>query len=217
VESPGGTTAVPSLQASPPMHYDPRSGTHGLPHSPFYSLVVPRPIGWITSISATGVVNLAPYSFFNAVSSDPPIVMFSSSGRKDSLVNIEKTGEFVCNLATWDLREEMNLTSGRHAPDVSEPEIAGLEMAPSVLVAPPRVKRSPAALECRLLRTMDLTNGDGVPVGSTVIFGEVVQIHIDDAVITEGRVDLKKIRPIARLGYMDYAVVDTIFPMKRPG
>lgn len=199
------------------MHYDPRHDGHGLPHNPFYSLVVPRPIGWISTLSEAGVVNLAPYSFFNAVSSDPPIVMFSSSGRKDSLVNIEKTGEFVCNLATWDLREEMNLTSGRHAPDVSEPEIAGLEMVPSVAVKPPRVKRSPAALECRLLRTIDLANGDGVPIGNTVIFGEVVQIYIDDAVITEGRVDLKKIRPISRLGHTDYATVDNIFAMTRPG
>lgn len=199
------------------MHYDPRTGNHGLPHSPFYALVVPRPIGWITSLSESGVVNLAPYSFFNAVSSDPPIVMFSSSGRKDSLVNIEKTGEFVCNLATWDLREEMNVTSGRHAPDVSEPEIAGLEMVPSVAVKPPRVKRSPAALECRLLRTIDLTNGDGVKIGSTVVFGEVVQVYIDDAVIVDGRVDLEKIRPLSRLGYSDYASVDKIFSMKRPG
>jgi flavin reductase (DIM6/NTAB) family NADH-FMN oxidoreductase RutF len=199
------------------MHYDPRTGNHGLPHSPFYALVVPRPIGWITSLSETGVVNLAPYSFFNAVASDPPIVMFSSSGRKDSLVNIEKTGEFVCNLATWELREEMNLTSGRHAPDVSEPEIAGLEMVSSLSVKPPRVKRSPAALECRLLRTLDLTDVDGVKVGSTVVFGEVVQVYIDDAVIIDGRVDLEKIRPLSRLGYSDYATIDTIFSMKRPG
>lgn len=199
------------------MHYDPRTEAHGLPHNPFYALVVPRPIGWITSLSETGVVNLAPYSFFNAVSSDPPIVMFSSSGRKDSLNNVEKTGEFVCNLATWDLREQMNLTSGRHAPDISEPEIARLDMVPSVLVAPPRVKASPAALECRYLRSIDLTNSDGVPVGSTVVLGEVVQIHIADEVITDGRIDLARIRPIARLGYMDYSVVDHIFAMKRPG
>ncbi|HVJ44334.1 MAG TPA: flavin reductase family protein [Dongiaceae bacterium] len=198
------------------MHYDPRHDAHGLPHNPFYSLVVPRPIGWITSLSETGVVNLAPYSFFNAVSSDPPVVMYSSDGRKDTLNNIEKTGEFVCNLATWDLREAMNATSGRYPPDVSEPEVIGLEMVPSVLVAPPRVKASPAALECRYLQSIELTNGDGVPIGNTVVLGEVVQIHIADEVITEGRVDLTKIRPIARLGYMDYAVVDTIFSMKRP-
>ncbi|HVJ35891.1 MAG TPA: flavin reductase family protein [Terriglobia bacterium] len=199
------------------MHYDPRHDGHGLPHNPFYSLVVPRPIGWITSISETGVVNLAPYSFFNAVSSDPPVVMYSSDGRKDTLNNIEKTGEFVCNLATWDLRDAMNATSGRYPPDVSEPEVAGLEMVPSVLVAPPRVKASPAALECRYLQSIELTNGDGVPIGNTVVLGEVVQIHIADEVITDGRVDLTKIRPIARLGYMDYTVVDTIFSMKRPG
>ena len=199
------------------MHYDPRHEPHGLPHDPFYSLVVPRPIGWITTVSETGIVNLAPYSFFNAVSSDPPIVMFSSSARKDSLVNAEKSGEFVCNLATWDLRAEMNVTSGRYPADQSEPEIAGLEMLPSILVKPPRVKRSPAALECRVLQIVELTDSAGVKAGGTVVFGEVVQIHLDEAVLTEGRVDLTKIRPIARLGYMDYSVVDTIFAMKRPG
>lgn len=199
------------------MHYDPRHDPHGLPHDPFYALVVPRPIGWITSVSADGVVNLAPYSFFNAVSSHPPIVMFSSSGRKDTLNNIEKTGEFVCSIATWDLREAMNQTSGRYPPDVSEPEVVGLEMAPSVLVAPPRVQASPVALECRYLRSIELTTGEGAPVDGTMVLGEVVQIHIDERVLTDGRVDLAKIRPIARLGYMDYSVVDTIFTMRRPG
>lgn len=199
------------------MHYDPRHESHGLPHDPFYSLVVPRPIGWISSVSEKGIVNLAPYSFFNAVASDPPIVMFSSSDRKDSLNNIEKTGEFVCNLATWDLKEAMNQTSGRYPSDISEPEIAGLEMAPSFVVKPPRVKHSPVALECCYLQSVALKTGDGKPAKGTVVFGEVVQIYIDDQVLTNGQIDLKKIRPIARLGYMDYAVVDTIFAMKRPG
>jgi flavin reductase (DIM6/NTAB) family NADH-FMN oxidoreductase RutF len=199
------------------MHYDPRHESHGLPHDPFYSLVVPRPIGWICSISAQGVVNLAPYSFFNAVSSDPPMVMFASSGHKDSITNIEATGEFTCSLATWDLREPMNQSSGRYPPDVSEPAVIGLEMAPSVTVAPPRVKASPAALECRYLRTVELVTGDGTLTKNAVVFGEVVRIHLDEAVLTEGRVDLTKIKPIARLGYMDYALVDNIFEMKRPG
>lgn len=199
------------------MHYDPRNEPHGLPHDPFYALVVPRPIGWITSVSATGVVNLAPYSFFNAVCSDPPMVIFSSSGPKDSLANIEQTGEFTCSFATWDLREAMNQSSGHYPPEVSEPEIIGLEMAPSVLVAPPRVKASPAALECRYLRSIPLVTSDGQPTRNTMVLGEVVQIHIDDQVITGGRVDLAKIRPLARLGYMDYTTVDTIFAMKRPG
>ena len=198
------------------MHYDPRHDHHGLPYDPFYALVVPRPIGWITSVSEEGVVNLAPYSFFNAVSSHPPVVMFSSSGRKDSLRNIEKTGEFVCSLATWDLREAMNQTSGHYAPDVSEPEVAALEMAPSILVAPPRVEASPVALECRYLRSIELTTSEGAAVDGTVVLGEVVQIHIDERVLTDGRVDLAKVRPIARLGYMDYTVVDTIFSMRRP-
>jgi flavin reductase (DIM6/NTAB) family NADH-FMN oxidoreductase RutF len=199
------------------MHYDPRNESHGLPHDPFYALVVPRPIGWICSISALDVVNLAPYSFFNAVSSDPPMVMFASSGHKDSITNIEATGEFTCSLATWDLREPMNQSSGRYPPDVSEPAVIGLEMAPSVTVAPPRVKASPAALECRYLRTVELVTGDGTLTKNAVVFGEVVRIHLDEAVLTEGRVDLTKIKPIARLGYMDYALVDNIFEMKRPG
>jgi flavin reductase (DIM6/NTAB) family NADH-FMN oxidoreductase RutF len=198
------------------MHYDPRSEHHGLPHNPFYALVVPRPIGWITTMTREGIVNLAPYSFFNAVSTNPPFVMFSSGPRKDSQRNAEETGEFVFNLATYDLRAEMNATSARVPADVSEPELIGLEMEPSILVAPPHVKRSPVALECRYRQTVNLTTGDGETSENAIIIGEVVQVHIDDAVITDGRVDLGKIRPIARLGYMDFTVVDNIFEMKRP-
>jgi flavin reductase (DIM6/NTAB) family NADH-FMN oxidoreductase RutF len=199
------------------MQYDPRSDSHGLTQDPIYSLVVPRPIGWITTLSRNGVINLAPYSFFNAVASRPPFVIFSSGPRKDSQRNAEEMGEFVCNLATYELRHEMSASSARFGPDESEPELIGLEMAPSTLVAPPRVKRSPAALECRYVRTVDLTTSDGVSSENAIVIGEVVQIHIDDAVIVNGRIDLAKIRPIARLGHADYTVVDTIFEMKRPG
>src|ERR1700674_2623414 len=129
------------------MYFDPRDKEYPLKHDPLTSLVVPRPIGWISTLSRSGLVNLAPYSFFNAVASRPPFVMFASAGRKHSQHNAEESGEFVHNLAIWDLREEMNITSAAVGADVSEPELAGLEMVPSVAVKPPRVKRSPVAFE----------------------------------------------------------------------
>src|SRR5947208_3498398 len=135
------------------MHYDPRKNDHELPYNPFKALVIPRPIGWISTLGSSGVVNLAPYSFFNAVLSSPPMVMFSSSDAKDSRHNAETTGEFVTSLATWELREAMNASSGSFARGVSEPERLGVEMTPSVYVRPPRVKRSPVALECRYVKT----------------------------------------------------------------
>ncbi len=199
------------------MYYDPRvQKSHGLPRDPFTSLVVPRPIGWISTISAAGIVNLAPYSFFNAVASRPPHVMFASDGRKDSLRNAEETGEFVCNLATWELREEMNLSSAPVGPEVSEPDFAKLEMTPSVAVRPPRVKRTPVALECQYLKTIEIPGENDKPVPHAIVLGRVVGIYVDDAVIKDGCIDLKRIRPISRLGYMDYAVVESIFSMQRP-
>ena len=201
------------------MHYDPIKDNHNLPHDPFTALVVPRPIGWITTIGRTGVVNLAPYSFFNAVAARPPYVMFASGMRKDSQRNAETSGEFVANLATFDLRDQMNATSASVDSAVSEPEIAGLEMAPSVAVKPPRVKRTPIALECKYLKTVDLPGLDGKPHIFSIVIGAVVSIFIDDSIIVDGHVDLSKARPIARLGYLDdYAVVtsDTMFKMPRP-
>ena len=197
------------------MFYDAVENNHGLKRDPFKALVVPRPIGWISSISPEGVVNLAPYSFFNAVSSRPNIVLFSSGGRKDSVVNAEATGEFVCNMATWDLREHMNETSASVGPEVDETELAGLETVPSTLVKPPRVAASPVALECKYMQTVNLPPSDGVV--NTVVFGQVVGVHIDDSVIEDGMVDVARFKPIARLGYHDYAVVDELFSMKRPG
>src|SRR5262245_18969527 len=135
------------------MQYDPRSEPHGLKHHPATALVVPRPIGWLTTIGPTGVVNLAPYSFFNIVASNPPFVIFSSSTRKHSQANAETSGEFVLNMATYELREEMNLSSGAYDETVSELELAKLEMVASRYVKPPRVKRSPIALECNYLKT----------------------------------------------------------------
>src|SRR5438552_1601969 len=143
----------------------------GLPWDPFKAIVAPRPIGWITTLTPDGVVNLAPYSYFNAVGDKPNVVMFSSSSRKDSERNAEATGEFVCNLATWDIRQEMNLTSA--TVDGSEPEFAGLEMTPSRLVAPPRVAAAPAALECVYLDTYLIRARDGREHSSHVVFGEV--------------------------------------------
>ena len=198
------------------MFYDAIENAHGLRHDPFKALVSPRPIGWISSLDKDGRLNLAPYSYFNAVSDRPHIVMFSSSGRKDSIANVEDTGEFVCSLATFDLRDRMNQSSAPYPRAISEFREAGLETAPSRLVKPPRVAASPVALECRYLQTIALADENGVPAESWVVLGQVVGIHIDDALITDGMVDITRARPIARLGYMDYAVVDAVFAMPRP-
>jgi flavin reductase (DIM6/NTAB) family NADH-FMN oxidoreductase RutF len=206
------------------MFYDTRIGDHGLPHNPFKACVVPRPIGWITSMNEAGVVNLAPYSFFNGVAGDPPCVMFAPGGRKadgppdgskDSLANVERTGEFVCNVVTWDLREAMNVTSAPAPVGVDEAAVAGLEMAPSRLVKPPRVKASPIHMECRYLQTVDLPS-DIAGVRNAVVFGQVIGIHIDESVLTGGLVDMAKLKPVARLGYMDYCLVEEVFAMPRP-
>lgn len=198
------------------MYYDPRARDHGLPRDPFTSLVVPRPIGWISTVGVSGIVNLAPYSYFNAISSRPPHVLFASAGRKDSRRNAEETGEFVVNLATYELREELNLTSAELEPDVSEADFARLEMEPSRAVRPPRVARCPAALECQYVKTVliDGVGDQGKEVA--IVIGRVVGIYIDDRVISDGRVDIGALRPIARLGYMDYCVVDNMFTMLRP-
>ena len=165
------------------MYYDTKNNQHGMKHDPFKAVVVPRPIGWISSLSSDGVLNLAPYSFFNAVCDRPPIVMFSSLGRKDSLINIEETGEFVCNLATWDLREAMNLTSTPLPRGVNEMIEAGLDPAGSRLVQPPRVKASPCALECKWLQTVRLNDVEGKPTHRYIVFGQVIGVYIDEAFI----------------------------------
>ncbi len=151
------------------MDYDPRSEPHGLAHDPGTCLVVPRPIGWITTISPAGIVNLAPYSFFNIISTKPPFVMFSSSTRKHSQRNAEMAGEFVFNLATYDLRTEMNITGSDHAEDISEAEIAGLAMVSSRVVKPPRVERSPIALECIYNKTVELVQSNGKKTVNSLI------------------------------------------------
>ena len=198
------------------MFYDAVANSHGLQWDPFKALVSPRPIGWISTLCRNGVVNLAPYSFFNAVSTDPHFVMFSSGGRKDSQRNAEETGEFVCSLATFELREAMNRTSQHVGPEVDEMELAGLTAAPSKLVAPPRVAESPVAFECKYWRTIDLPGPDGGPGTHAIVLGQVVGVHIDDAAIVDGKVDVTKLKPIARLGYGDYAVIDEVFELSRP-
>ena len=198
------------------MFYDTAKNDHGLPRDPFKAIVSPRPIGWITSMSARGEINLAPYSFFNAVSDEPPIVLFSSEGPKDSLVFVEQTKEFVCNLATFDLRTAVVATSAQFPRGVNEMAESDLAPAPCRLVRPPRVAASPCALECKLLQIIEMVDLDGKPSSRHVVFGQVVGIHIDDRFIRDGRLDTAAMAPIARCGYADYAVVDKVFSIARP-
>jgi flavin reductase (DIM6/NTAB) family NADH-FMN oxidoreductase RutF len=198
------------------MFYETAKNDHGLARNPLKAIVAPRPIGWITSMSAKGEINLAPYSFFNAVSDDPPMVLFSSEGPKDSLVFVEETKEFVCNLATFDLRNAVVETSGQFPRGVNEMDQCGLAPAPSRLVRPPRVAASPCALECRLLQIVDVKDLQGRPSTRYVVFGQVVGVHIDDRFIKDGRLDTAAMQPLARCGYTDYSVVDKVFAMARP-
>jgi flavin reductase (DIM6/NTAB) family NADH-FMN oxidoreductase RutF len=188
-----------------------------LPRDPFKAFVAPRPIGWVSTVGPDGEVNLAPYSYFNAVCDHPPMVMFSSEGPKDSATFADSGREFVWNLATYDLREQMNLTSAELPRGDSEFEAAGLAMAPSRLVAPPRVAASPVAFECRVVDRFELTDADGRPAANIVTFGQVVGVHVDERYIVDGRVDTAGMRPIARCGYRgDYTVVSELFEMLRP-
>lgn len=189
---------------------------HGLPHNPFKAIVAPRPIGWISTRHPNGSLNLAPYSFFNAVSDSPPIVMFSSSGYKDSVTNADAGGDFVFNLATEDLKEAMNRSSAPYPHGVSEFDKAGLTPLDSDLVSAPRVGEAKAALECRTLQTLRLTGLDGEMSDNWVVFGEVVAVHIAEDVLVDGLFDVTRARPLSRLGYMDYAVTDAVFQMTRP-
>ncbi|WP_244816720.1 flavin reductase family protein [Caballeronia sp. Lep1P3] len=196
--------------------YDPSQG-HGLPHDPFKAIVAPRVIGWISSRTATGGINLAPYSFFGAFATFPYVIGFSSEGRKDSISNIEATGEFVWNMSTRPLAERMNRTSAPVAPDVDEFELAGLTKAPGRNVAVPHVAESPAALECRLLQVIRLTNLDGEPMNNWLALGQVVGVHIRGEFLKDGLFDTAAARPIMRAGYRaDYAEIGEMFQMVRP-
>jgi flavin reductase (DIM6/NTAB) family NADH-FMN oxidoreductase RutF len=204
------------------MFYDPDKNDHGLQHNPFKSCVVPRPIGWISSISADGIHNLAPFSQFQNLTFDPPYVMFAANqnsleARKDTVVNVEQTGEFVYNMATYDLRDAVNRSAAEVPPEVDEFSLAGVTRAPSIKVRPCRVAESPVQFECRYYQTIRLP-GNG-PMGTVdVIIGRVVFVHIKNEVLTQdGRLDILKVRPLARLGYYDYTTVDSIFEMVIPG
>ena len=198
--------------------YEPRNG-HGLKHDPFNAIVAPRPIGWISSRGAGGNVNLAPYSFFNAFCYKPPIVGFSSTSRKDSVQNIEETGEFVWNLATMNLAKQMNATAAHVARNVSEFEIAGLTPEPCRLVNVPRVAESPVAFECKLCEVIQLKGADGTRAEAWLTLGEVVAVHIDRTIIRDGVYQTALAQPIVRAGRKgDYFVIreDAIFEMARP-
>ena len=201
------------------MFYDPRINYHWLPHDPFKSCVAPRPIGWISSIAKDGTVNLAPYSFFNAVADNPPMVMFVASGNdiyglKHTLSNIESTGDFVCNIGTWALRHHLNKTSAPVSAEINEIDYAELTAISSNSVNAPRIAESPIHLECEYDQTLDLPfNGEG---RNSVCFGRVVGIHISEDILSDGLIDMTKFMPIARLGYHQYTVVEKVFEMIRP-
>jgi flavin reductase (DIM6/NTAB) family NADH-FMN oxidoreductase RutF len=173
---------------------------HGLAHDPFNAIIAPRPIGWISTRSADGVRNLAPYSFFNAFNYFPPIIGFASIGAKDSLRNARETGEFVWNLATRELAELMNLSSSMVAPTVDEFALAGIETASSRLVAPARVAASPVSMECKVTQIVQLETAAGALCESWVVFGEVVGVHIDRAMLEAGVYITERARPILRGG-----------------
>ncbi len=204
------------------MFYETKKNNHGLKHDPFKSCIIPRPIAWITTISNDGVDNCAPYSFFNGVSSDPPMVMFANngsaidgSGPRDTFSNIKENQEFVINISTFNTKDKMNKTSARLCRNVSEIEFASLETLDSRLVKPKRLKESPINMECTLYKIIDLP-GITEDNYNGILIGKVIGIHINDEYIKDGKVDVKKIKPLARLGYFDYSVIDDFFSIKRP-
>ncbi|WP_449256668.1 flavin reductase family protein [Bosea sp. (in: a-proteobacteria)] len=188
----------------------------GFAHDPFKAIVAPRPIGWITALNGKGEVNLSPYSFFNAISARPNMVVFSSENKKDAVSFIEETGEFTCSLVSGALVRQMNLTSAPLPRGQSEYAHAGLDMAPSRFVRPPRVAGTPAALECKSVSIQQLRDIDGKEVPRWMVIGQVVGIFIDDAFVKDGRFDTAGANPIARCGYADYAAVTELFSIQRP-
>ena len=202
-----------------PTHfYEPRNG-HGLPHDPFNAIVGPRPIGWISSISQAGIPNLAPYSFFNAFNYVPPIVGFASIGAKDTLRNVQETGEFVWNLATRPLAEAMNSSCAAVPPEVDEFALAGLTAVPSRLVGAPRVAESPVSFECRVTQVIQLQGANGDAVSTWLVLGEVVGVHIARELLSDGIYDTAAAGHILRGGGpADYFTVgpEQLFRMHRP-
>lgn len=201
------------------MFYRPGTDDPHPPHSPFKAIVTPRPIGWISTLDAKGVANLAPYSFFNAISDDPPMVVFGSTGGKhdreigkDTLSNILETGAFVVNIVSRALLDAMNVSSGNYPADVDEFDLAGLEKAAGIAVAVPHVAASPAALECKLWQVVPMPGGK-----NHAVFGQVVGIHIDDQYMENEMLNIRAYAPVARLGYRDYAAIEQVFQLNRPG
>ena len=192
------------------MFYRPEDG-HGLPHSPFNAIVTPRPIGWISSRGADGSDNLAPYSFFNALSYVPPQVMFSTVAWKDSIRKITETGVFCVNIVSEALTHQMNITSENFPPEVDEFVAAGLEKADCTTIDCARVAASPASLECRMTQIHKLEGAD-----NHIIIGTVTGVHIRDECLVNGRFDITTFNPLSRLGYRDYTVVREVFELKRP-
>ena len=191
--------------------YEPAKG-HGLKHDPFNAIIAPRPIGWISSKGASGNINLAPYSYFNAVASVPPILAFSSNSWKDTVRNVRETGEFVWNLATMPLARQMNISSAHVPPDISEFDTAGLTPVQSSKVSVPRVGESPAVMECKLIE--ELRFGEGGK--RSIVLGEVLRFHIRDEVLTpRGHVDLDAMKPVGRLAGSGYIRLSDRFDMKR--
>ena len=185
------------------------------PHDPFKAMIVPRPIGWVSTMNFAGQVNLAPYSFFNAFSSWPMIVGFASESPKDSQAFAVESGEFTWSMATYPLRHQMNATSAPLPRGASEFHHAGLETAPSRLVKPPRVAASPAALECKVTQVVRLQAIDG-SLGGTLVLGQVIGIHVDQRFVKNGRLDAVAMQPIARCGYDEYTIIDRVFSIVRP-
>jgi len=199
------------------MHIPISSVRDQLPFDPFKAIVSPRPIGWISTISSNGVPNLAPYSFFNAISSDPHLIAFSSAGWKDTIANCQATGEFVFNVVTQDLLSSMNQSSQSIPSDESEFDHCGLEMRGSQFVSPPRVAATPAALECRVVEIKQLSDIDGKLSQSWLTIGQVMGLYIDPDFITEeGRFDTTKAQIPTRCGYMDYMEPGRLFELERP-
>ncbi len=198
--------------------YRPADG-HRLPHDPFNAIIGPRPIGWISSCDGEGTLNLAPYSFFNAFNYHPPLIGFSSTSWKDTVQNIQETGEFVWNLATKDLAQQMNATAAHVASDVNEFNVAGLTAVPGKLVNVPRVAESPVAFECKLSQIIQLQGADGKKAQAWLTLGEVVAVHIDKAFIKDGVYQTGLAHPIVRAGRRgDYFEIkpENMFEMIRP-
>ncbi|WP_296104392.1 flavin reductase family protein [uncultured Agrobacterium sp.] len=199
------------------MFYTTDVNQHGMAHDPFKAIVAPRPIGWIGSKGSDGTLNLSPYSFFNAISDTPKLVVFSSSGQKDSLRNVRETGVFTASLVSRHLVDRMNASSAPVDYTTNEFELAGLTARMGEVVDAPFVAEALAALECRVTQIVQPNDVEGQPVNSWVVFGQVMGIHIDEAIIQEGRIDMSLARPVARMGYMDYADGGSdVFQLARP-